>query len=272
MEILQAAILGIIQGLTEFLPISSSGHLIVVPSILGWEDFTNNLLFDVALHLGTASAVIVFFRRDWIRIITAFFQRVFAPRDILRDVDSRLFVLILVGTIPAVIAGLLFKDFIVEVLREPQVVAITLILFAFVLWIADRVSSKSRDMTKMRLKDAIFVGLAQAVALIPGVSRSGVTITTGLFTGLNREAAARFSFMLSTPVILGAGVLSVKEAFSSSNNDLGIGAFAVGILTAAIIGFLAIKYLLRYVLTHNYNVFVWYRVLVGVSILVYFLR
>lgn len=272
MDISQAVLLGVVQGLTEFLPISSSGHLILIPNIFGWEDFTNNLLFDVAVHLGTALAVIIFFWNDWVRIVRAFLTRISTPKQIISDPDSRLLLLIIIGTIPAVIIGLLFKDLIVEQLRDPRVVAITLIVFAFVLWAADKLGSKTRSVGSLNLKDAILIGFSQALALIPGVSRSGITISVGLFSGLDRQGAARFSFMLSTPVIVGAGVLSLKEALEGSGETLSTSAFAAGMLASAMVGFLAIKYMLKFISSHNYNVFVWYRVAVGIIALLIFFR
>ena len=270
MDIYQAIILGVVQGLTEFLPVSSSGHLILIPNIFGWEDFTNNLLFDVSVHLGTSLAVIIFFWNDWWRMVRAFLKRISDPQQIFSDPDSRLLLLIIIGTIPAVVIGLLFKDLIVEQLRDPRVVAITLIVFAFVLWAADKLGSKTRKISSLNLKDAILIGFSQALALIPGVSRSGITITTGLFSGLDRQGAARFSFLLSTPVIIGAGLLSFKEALEGSGETLSAGAFAVGMVSSAIVGFLTIKYMLKFISSHNYNVFVWYRIVVGTIATLYF--
>ncbi len=270
MEIVQASVLGLIQGLTEFLPISSSGHLIIVPAALGWENFTNNITFDVALHTGTALAVLFFFREDWIRILKAFSTNLTDPKKVLTDFDSKLLVMIAVGSVPAAFVGLLFQDFIVEQIRQPRVVAVTLILFAALLFFAERVGAKHRKFTDLSFKDAILVGLVQALALVPGVSRSGITITASLFRGVEREAAARFSFMLATPVIFGAGILRVKDAVEVGFENLGWDVFFIGVLTSGVVGWFAIKYLLKYVLTHDYNVFVWYRVLVGVAALLLF--
>ena len=263
MDIFQAVVLGIVQGLAEFLPISSSGHLILFPTIFGWEEFTNNLVFDVSLHTGTALAVLIYFWTDWVRITRSFFHNILQPKKIIGDPDSKMFILIFIGTIPAVLIGFLYKDIIVSSLRSPQVVVITLIVFAGILYVADHFGSKKRNMKSLKLSDAVLVGVAQAISLIPGVSRSGVTITFGLFAGLDREASARFSFLLSTPAIIGASVLSFKDAYDLRSFDLSLSVFITGIITSAVVGFLAIKYLLKFIITHNYDVFVWYRIIVG---------
>ncbi len=271
MDTFQAAILGIVQGLTEFLPISSSGHLILVPEIFGWEEFTNNLTFDVALHVGTAVAVVLFFWKDWFRILKSFLKNAPSPKRILADYDSKFLIMIVVGSIPAAIVGLSFEDVIEEKIREPQIVIATLVLFALVLLWAEKVGSKDRGLRDLSFKDAVFVGVAQAISLIPGVSRSGVTISAGLFSGMNREAAARFSFLLSTPAIVGAGILRAKYLFEGGTVDLSMATVVIGVITSALVGWLAIKYLLKYVLTHNYNVFVWYRIAIAlVALLIFF--
>lgn len=269
MEVFQAFILGIVQGITEFLPVSSSGHLIFFPNVLGWEDFTNNLTFDVALHFGTALAVVAFFWNDWVRITRSFFKNLLGRRNILADYDSKLLIMIVVGTIPAAIVGLVFQETIEEKIRNPQVVITTLILFAIVLYFAEKLGNKKRSIRELNFLDAIVVGAAQALSLIPGVSRSGITISAGLFLGVNREAAARFSFLLSTPAIIGAGILRTKD-FIETGTDLSLLVFIVGVITSTVVGWLAIKYLLKYVLTHNYNVFVWYRIAVGVLAILVF--
>jgi undecaprenyl-diphosphatase len=271
MEVFQAIILGIVQGITEFLPISSSGHLIIIPSAFGWEEFTNNLTFDVALHVGTALAVVIFFWGDWIRILKSFLKNAPSPKRILADYDSKFLIMIAVGSIPAAIVGLLFEDVIEEKIREPQIVIATLFLFALILWLAEKVGSKKREITSLSFKDAVFVGIAQAISLIPGVSRSGVTISAGLFSGMSRESAARFSFLLSTPAIVGAGILRIKDLFEGGTVDLSLLTIVVGVVTSALVGWLAIKYLLKYVLTHDYNIFVWYRIAIALVALLIFL-
>jgi undecaprenyl-diphosphatase len=268
-EIFQAAILGIVQGLTEFLPISSSGHLIFLPDLFGWEGIVDTLEFDVALHVGTTIAVVWFFWADWVRIIGSFLKNL--GKNITSDFDSRLFLMILVGSVPAAIVGLGFKDFIEGKTREPLLVATTLFIFALVLFLADKFGSKKKMFKQIGWAEAIFVGLAQAVSLIPGVSRSGVTISAGLFRGLGREAAARFSFLLSTPAIIGAAALSVKDLFGSSS-DGNLSIFIVGTVSAAIVGWLAIKFLLKFVAKNNFNIFVWYRIVLAVGLITYLIN
>lgn len=268
MEIIQAVILGIVQSLTEFLPVSSSGHLIVIPVILGWEEFTNNLTFDVSLHVGTAFAVLVYFWRDWVRVVTSFLRNLTDPKNILVDFDSKFLVMIMVGTIPAAVVGLAFQDLIIDKFRQPLVVLVALVVFALLLFAAEKLGGKRRTFETLGFSDAIIIGLAQAIALVPGVSRSGITITAGLFRGLNREVAARFSFMLATPVVFGAGVLRVKDAFEVGFSDLGLEVFVVGTLVSGVVGWYAIKFLLKYVLTHNYYIFVWYRIILGIILFI----
>ena len=269
MEVFQAFILGIIQGLTEFLPVSSSGHLILFPNALGWGDFTNNLTFDVALHFGTALAVVAFFWNDWVRMTSSFFKNLINRGNILVDYDSKLLIMLVVGTIPAAIVGLAFQETIEEKIRNPQIVIATLILFAIVLFFSEKLGNKKRGIKELNFLDAIVVGAAQALSLIPGVSRSGVTISAGLFLGINREAAARFSFLLSTPAIIGAGILRTKD-FIETGADLSLLVFIVGVVTSTVVGWLTIKFLLKYVLTHNYNIFVWYRIGLGILAILVF--
>lgn len=270
MDIFQSFTLGVVQGLTEFLPISSSGHLIIVPEFFNWGDFSNNITFDVSVHLGTAVAVLIFFWKDWLRIVSAFVKNLSKPKSLLSDFDSKFLIMIAVGSIPAAIVGLLFEDIIVEQIRRPEVVAVTLIVFALVLFYADRVGKKNRSFGKLNFKDAIFVGVAQALALVPGVSRSGITITAGLLANLDRETAARFSFMLATPTVFGAGALKVKDVMGVGFGDLGIEILIIGTLTSGVVGWMAIKYLFGYVLNHNYNLFVLYRLVIGIVALLLF--
>lgn len=264
MEIFQAAILGIIQGLTEFLPISSSGHLVLVPSFFGWARVLSSLEFSVAVHVGTALAVVWFFWEDWVRIVRSFLRNI--GKGVTADFDSRLLILIVVGSIPAAILGLTFKDFIEENTREPALVATTLFIFALVLFFADKFGKKKRGFSQIGWLDAVFVGTAQALALVPGVSRSGITISAGLFSGLNRVDATRFSFLLSTPAIVGAAVLTAKDAVSTSSEG-NLLVFIVGTLSAAVAGWLTIKFLLQFVATHTFNIFVWYRIVLAVLVM-----
>ncbi len=269
MDILQALILGIIQGFSEFLPISSSGHLIIFPKLFGWSGVVDSLEFDVALHVGTTVAVVWFFWEDWVRIFKSLLAGL-KRGAVTKDFDSRLLLMILMGSIPAGVVGLGLKDFIEQNTREPLLVAGTLFSFGLLLWLADKAGQKNRSFTTIRWLDAGIIGAAQAVSLIPGVSRSGVTITAGLFKGLNREAATRFSFLLSTPAIIGAAAISTKDLLgaSSPGNML---VFSVGTGAAAVSGWFAIKFLLKFVSTHNFNIFVWYRIALALVLLMIFL-
>lgn len=275
MDIFQALVLGLLQGLTEFLPVSSSAHLVFVPWLFGWDDKAiTSIQFDVALHMGTLVAVLIYFARDWRRLIGAFFASVL-ERRIGDDPDRRLVWLIGLGTIPAALVGAFAEDSIDEVFHDPQnlrtgllVIAVMMIVMGALLWLAERVGRRTIPLEGVRLPTALAVGVAQALALIPGVSRSGSTITAGLFAGMKREAAARFSFLLSTPVVLGAGL---KQAFDMAqeggipaNEQLG---FLVGFVASAASGFLCIFYLLRYLQRHSTAPFIWYRFVVGAALL-----
>jgi undecaprenyl-diphosphatase len=275
-DLVQAFVLGLVQGLTEFLPISSSAHLILVPWLFGWRDpAVNSLQFDVALHMGTLLAVLTYFWADWRRLIAAFFASV-AQRRIGADPDRRLAWFILLGSIPAALAGVLGESKIDEVFHDPQnlktgliVIAVMMLVMGGLLLLAERLGRHAIDLQGIQLNTALGVGVAQALALIPGVSRSGSTITAGLIFGLKREAAARFSFLLATPVVLGAGL---KKLYDLYREPGGIPAaqqmgFAVGFATAAITGFLCIHFLLRYLQRHSTAPFIWYRFMVGALIL-----
>ncbi len=268
-EVFQAFILGIVQGLTEFLPISSSGHLIFFPKIFSWGGIVDSLEFDVSLHVGTTIAVVWFFWSDWARIISSFVRNL--GKNILADFDSKLFLMILVGSIPAGVVGFGFKDFIEKNTREPLLVAAALLVFATVLFAADKIGSKKREFKQIGWTEAIFVGAAQAVSLIPGVSRSGVTISAGLFKGLKREVATRFSFLLSTPAIIGAAALSVGDLPRSSLEGHLV-VVIVGTIAAAVSGWFAIKFLLKFVSTHNFNIFVWYRIALALILVMLFIN
>ncbi|NOQ89197.1 MAG: undecaprenyl-diphosphate phosphatase [Gammaproteobacteria bacterium] len=260
MDLLQIIVLALVQGLTEFLPISSSAHLILVPYITGWAD--QGLAFDVAVHIGTLSAVVLYFRKE----ISEMFFAWFASFKGKHSEDSKLAWGVLIGTIPVGIAGLLFKDVISEHLRTPLVIAITTILFGFLLWYADWSGKRNRDEHTMSWKDIIFVGCAQAIALIPGTSRSGITITAGLMIGLTAPAAARFSFLLSIPVIILAGGVETLEylevASIDDKNDLIIGA-----LISAVSAYLCIHYFLMLLERIGMTPFVIYRLLLGIVLL-----
>lgn len=261
---IQAIILGIVQGLTEFLPISSTAHLILVPWLLGWQD--PGLAFDVVLHLGTLTGVIAFFWRDFYRMFTGMVVRNSSTIHA-HIVDRKIGWHIIIGTVPAGLAGLLFKDRIETVLRDPSIIAVTLILFALLLWWAERRGRKKRDLAHMNILDTIIIGCAQALALIPGVSRSGITITAGLCRHLERATAARFAFLLSAPIILAGGLLSFLEVYKIGFSQGMLWPSIGGFMASAISGFLAIKYLLIFLSRQKVNVFVYYRILLGIFIL-----
>ena len=266
MPIVQAIVLGIVQGLAEFLPISSSAHLILVPWLFGWED--PGLAFDVALHWGTLVAVLVVFWRDWIRLIRAGAQSIL-DRRIGDDPDRRLFWALMVSSIPAAIAGKLLNTWAEETLRSPLLIAATMAVMAIVLGLADRYGSKRLTEGDIRISEAIGIGAAQAFALVPGVSRSGSTISVGLVFGFTREAIARFSFLMSTPIIFGAGVLKLpkmlREMHAGTSHVSGA-ALAAGLVASAAVGVIVIRWLLAWVRTRTYDVFVVYRLVVAVLI------
>src|SRR3970040_2288318 len=199
-QLVQAIVMGLVQGLTEFLPVSSSGHLIIAPPPLGWADpFIESLAFSVMLHLGTLIALLAFFRAEWFRLVPAWFASI-RDRSIGGDPDRRLAWLLALSTIPAVIVGLLLNDLIETAFREARLVAVTLVVGAAILWLAERVGSRTRAISDVSARAALGIGVAQALALVPGISRSGISISAGLFAGLDRESAARVKFLLATPV------------------------------------------------------------------------
>lgn len=257
MDILQIIVLALVQGLTEFLPVSSSAHLILVPLITHWDD--QGLAFDVAVHVGTLTAVVFYFRKE----ISKMFFAWFASLGGNHSENSKLAWAVVVGTIPVGLAGLLFKDVISESLRTPLVIATTTIVFGLLLWYADQSAKRRRDEYTLSWKDIIVIGCAQAIALIPGTSRSGITITAGLLLGLTAQASARFSFLLSIPVIILAGgfeVLDYLEVASINDmNDL-----IVGALISAISAYLCIHFFLKLLERVGMTPFVIYRLLLGI--------
>jgi undecaprenyl-diphosphatase len=270
--VFQSIFLGIIQGLTEFLPISSSAHLIIVPWLFGWEnDVITSLPYDVALHLGTLVSVLAYFWRDWGRLIRAGIASI-AERKIGNDPNRRLAWLIVIGCIPGAVIGALAESKVEEIFHAPDtplaiqaVILMALIIAAlgFFLFIAERVAKHVRGMEQLRFWDAVIVGAAQALAIFPGVSRSGATITAGLFLGLKRDVAARFSFLLGAPIIAGAGLKSMYDLYQESqrgaleSGDLFL--YFVGFVSAAVTGFLTIRFLLKYLQRNSTDIFVYYR-------------
>jgi len=269
MSELEALLLGIVQGLTEFLPISSSGHLILVPWL---QDYTFlqqnpefNKTFDVALHIGTLGAVLSYFRHDLVKITHAFFRTIH-NRSIGHG-DERIAWVIIVGTIPALIVGGLGADFIDRTLGEPWMIAVELIVGGLILAHADR-RPEDKDVGSVRLRYGLYIGLAQVLAFAPGASRSGVTITMGRYLHLTRDAAARISFLIGVPAIAGAGAVKGYEAIKDGLPDGVVGPMIVGMIAAAVSGYLAIAGLLSYVRSNSYDAFVVYRVVIGVGILI----
>lgn len=259
MTIFQALILGIIQGFTELLPISSSAHLALTPWLLGWPD--SGLAFDVALHLGTLIAIVAYFHEEWRRLILAALSLV-KKRRAETDEEKRV-IFLLLATIPAGIAGLLLEDAAETVFRSPMIIATNLIVLGVILWAVDRFMSRERGMGSLGWKGALFVGLAQCLALVPGVSRSGSTITAGRALRLTRESAAVFSFLLSMPITLAAVMFKLPDAVREADSIVPL---AVGVVAAAVSAWVAIAVLLRYVARRSYGVFAAYRVAFGALI------
>jgi undecaprenyl-diphosphatase len=256
---LEAFVLGLVQGLGEFLPISSSGHLIVVPWLLGWPP--HSLAFDVALHLGTLFAVAAAFASDWRRLLESGLRGLASGRPF-AEADGRLLWLLAAASVPGAVAGLLLDDWAETVFRSPALVALTMALLGIVLWLADRRPGAGEGVS---WRDGLLIGLAQALAIVPGVSRSGATISMGLFLGYRREEAARFSFLLALPITLGAALVKVPTLLRETTD---LGGVLLGMAAAAVSGFLAIRFLLRYVRTRDYRPFVYYRLLFSLVVVV----
>ena len=258
MLISHALVLGITQGITEALPISSSAHLVLIPWLLKWQ--YQGVSFDIALHMGTAVAFGTYFFKDWVEIIGSAFTKNAARKN-------NMLWYIVIGTIPGGLAGLILEKKADTAFRSPLIIAVMLMIFAVVLWLADHFGKKYKPMEKVGLKASISIGLAQALAIIPGVSRSGITMTAGLFGGFSREAAARFSFLLATPIVFAAAALKLPKMHSSELDP----AFWVGVISSAITGFLAIHFLLKFIKKSNLNIFVFYRILFAIAIVILFI-
>jgi undecaprenyl-diphosphatase len=258
LELLQAILLGIVQGLTEFLPVSSSGHLLLGQYFLGLDPDRFGLPFDVALHMGTLVAVVSFFWRDLLRMAFAFF-RSFSHRDLANDPDQRMAYLIIASTVPAALIGFLFEGFFEQTVRSPWVVVFNFVLIGVLFIVGEVVGTRTRRASKLGFGEAVGIGFAQAAALVPGVSRSGATITLGLFLGLRREEAARFSFLMSVPIIAGAGGLELGEVISDGMDAAQSLLFVVGFLTSAAVGYVTIRFLLNYLTNHSLRAFAFYR-------------
>jgi undecaprenyl-diphosphatase len=259
LEFLQAILLGVVQGLTEFLPVSSSGHLLLGQYFLGLDQDRFGLPFDVALHLGTLVAVVTYFWRDLLRMAGAFVRSLSPGGRDLADPDQRLAYLILASTIPAALIGYFLEGFFEEAVRSPWVVVFNLVLVGVLFIVSEAVGSRTRRADKLRFVEAGGIGLAQAAALVPGVSRSGATITLGLFLGLRREEAARFSFLMSVPIIVGAGSLQLAEVAAEGMERSQVAMFVAGFVSSAVVGYLAIRFFLRFVVHHSLRAFAYYR-------------
>ncbi|MCK9822882.1 undecaprenyl-diphosphate phosphatase [Nocardioides cavernae] len=263
-DLLKAVVLGVIQGLTEFLPISSSAHLRIFPELFGWGD--PGAAFTAVIQIGTELAVLIYFRKDIWRIGSAWVRSLFRP-ELRGTLDARMGWFIIVGSLPIVVLGVLLKDIIERDFRNLWIIGCTLIVLGIVLGIADRVGRTDRAITKITLKDAVLMGAAQALALIPGVSRSGATISMGRFLGFEREAATRFAFLLAIPAVVGAGLFELKE-IPHGHNDFGWGPTVTATVVSFVVGYAAIAWLLRYVSTRSYTPFVVYRIVLGAGTLI----
>ena len=270
MSILHAIILGITQGLCEFLPISSSGHLILVPWLFGWNDFNGDLAlektFDVALHLGTFISLLLYFWRDAVEILVAWGHSVRKRRT--ETETERLAWLLIISTIPAGLAGLALESFVEETLGQPYLIAIMLIVFGIVLWVADRIAKRDRDVSSVNKKGALAIGTAQVLALAPGVSRSGITMTAALLLRLDRESAARYAFLMSLPVIGSAALYKLLKLFVDGMPEGAAVPFAVGVVSATVSGFIAVWFMLAFLRKNTFTRFVIYRLVLGAAVLI----
>ena len=262
MDAIQAIVLGIVQGLTEFLPISSTAHLRIVPAFLGWDD--PGAAFTAVIQLGTMAAVLLYFRKDLWRIVTTWFKSLYTP-ELRGHLDARMGWYIGLGTIPIAIFGLIFSDQIESGARDLYLIGAMLIVAGLILFAADISSKRERDLSTLTSRDGWIIGFAQAAALIPGVSRSGATMSAGLYLGLDREAAARYSFLLSVPAVVLSGLFELRKI--GGEGATGAVPTIVATLLAFVVGYLSIAFLLRWITRHNLSVFVAYRVLLGVLVL-----
>jgi undecaprenyl-diphosphatase len=265
LSLVQAIVLGVVQGLTEFLPISSSGHLRIVPAFAGWED--PGAAFTAVIQLGTMAAVLLYFRADLLRIASAWLRSLRDP-TVRRNLDARMGWYLIFGTAPIVIFGVAFSDQIENGARDLYLIGAMLIVFGLVLLAAEARSRRDRDVTTITRRDAVVIGFAQALALVPGVSRSGATISAGLLLGFDRVSAARFSFLLSIPAVVLSGLYELKDVVNgSAEGAVGVGPTAVATVLAFITGYAAIAFFLRFLTTHSTAVFVAYRVVLGAAVL-----
>ena len=265
MDLIQSIILGAVQGITEFLPISSTAHLVLVPWFLSWKD--QGLPFNVALHVGSLVAIIFVFWRDWVLIIDEFVRSVFKGSFEGRP-NGRIGLYLIIATVPGALAGLIFEEQAAGVLRNPLSIAFFLSAFAILLYLSDRFSKKRKSVADMNVADCLIIGLSQAFAIIPGVSRSGVTITGAMIRGFRRDEAAKFSFLMAAPLIAGAGVFEMRHLDPASVAST---PFIAGLLASAVFAFLAMKFLIRFVRNASYTIFVIYRLVLAVIITFFYL-
>ncbi len=270
--LLQALVMGIVQGLTEFLPVSSSGHLVIVPALLGWDDpFITSLEFSVMLHIGTLAALLVYFRRDWARLVPAGLGAI-RDRSLAGDPDRRLAWLIAAATVPALVAGFVLNDLVEDRFRQVGLVALMLVVGGAILWLAERSGPRDRTVEGLTFARALGIGGAQALALVPGISRSGISIAAGLFAGLERDAAARFAFLMAMPVTAAAGAYETLSIVrGDAGFDVQLGPLVVGMVAALLSGLVAIAGLLRFLRSRSTDVFVVYRVLLALVVVVVWL-
>jgi undecaprenyl-diphosphatase len=259
LDLFKAVVLGLIQGLTEFLPISSSAHLRIFPELFGWGD--PGAAFTAVIQIGTELAVLLYFREDIWRIGSAWVRSLYRP-ELRGHRDSRMGWYVIVGSLPIVLLGIALKDVIEKDFRNLWIIATMLIVLGVVLGVADRVGGRDREVTDMTLRHSVFLGLAQALALVPGVSRSGATISMGRLLGYDREAATRFAFLLAIPAVVGAGIFELKD-IPGGDNAYGVVPTVVATVVSFLVGYAAIAWLLRYVSTRSYLPFVVYRVALG---------
>lgn len=266
-QLVHAIVIGAIQGLTEFLPVSSSAHLIVVPQLLGWDDpFLNSATFDVMLHAGTLLALLAYFWRDCLRLVGAAWAAI-RERTLADEPDRKLALLLLISIVPAALLGVAFESFFDHYFRDNLLlIPLIMLVGALFLWVADRLGRGTRDLDAGRIADAVIIGGAQALALFPGTSRSGVTIATGLLLGLRREAAARFAFLMGIPIIAGATLWKLRGLASAGVTGDDVVMMLAGMASAAVFGLLAIRFLLRYLRTNGLGLFVAYRVIFAVVV------
>ena len=264
MQIYQALILGIVQGLTELLPISSSAHLFLIPWYFNWDIPES---FDVALHFGTLLAIGLFFFKDWIKLIKAGYKQLVKKE---KSREGTMFWYIVIATIPGGIIGFILDKFAEDLLTKPLIIAIALIAMGIILYIVDKNSASKTDYEHLNLKQTFIIGCSQALAFIPGVSRSGITVTTGRFLGVKREAVAKYTFMLSGPIVLAATIFKLKDfiEFFKIAEATGIIAFIIGVLASFIVGIIVIKFLLEYLRKGSFKVFAIYRVAIGILVLI----